>query len=167
MKTKLIVSFLTFTFLGAVVFSQQPTHAQPVGSAAATAPARPFYPVATTACIQDSGGQMQRIFVNADVAVGELDTDKYKVMLSSAPDSNAPFIVDDAVFVNGQRFNGYTETNSPYDHLSEKPDVCYQAVPAVDVTGCLRHDGHVLVQCMDVGGGVFGCSALYLRVVPR
>jgi hypothetical protein len=166
-----LLSLSTF-FVGSTLHSQEPKQ-QPLIIADAASPGstdqiRSFYPVTLGLPIIDSSGQIQRLFQNADIKVGQLNTDKYKLILSSSPDSNTPFIVDDAIFVNGQKLAGYSVWHvDPRGHLGENPSVCYEGTPAADVTGLIRRDGHVLIQCMDLGGGTFCSSALYLRVVPK
>jgi hypothetical protein len=129
-------------------------------------PPKPYYLVSTGIPIIDSSGQKTRIFLAAKIHIGQIDPDKYRVWLSEKPDENVPFIVDDAVFVNGQRFNGFTSYDSPLSHLAEHATSAYRGVPAVDVTDCVRRDGNVFIQCMDIGGLAFCSSPLYLRVVP-
>ena len=128
-----------------------------------------FYLITPSINLQTSGNQLQRVYLNVDLLVGQLNTGKYKIILSSSPTANTPFVTDDAVYISGQRLacGTVSDPSIAWAHLGENPAVWYQTAPAVDVTGCLRRDGHMLVQCLDLGGGVFGCSALYLRVVPK
>ena len=152
------------------------SHVRPVAIADAVLPGSggsvySSYLVTSAVNLLDSSGQYQRVFVDVDINVGQLNTDRYKLVLSSSSDANTPYAVDDALFINGQKvvcgLPNEEVGNSPRSYIGRDPATCYQANPAVDLTAYLRRDGHVFIQCIDMGGSVFGCSALYLRVVPK
>ena len=89
-------------------------------------------------------------------------------MLSSLPDTNAPIIVDDSIVVNGRHYNGFAGvTTDPRPFLGQNPEVCYKPVNPIDITSDLRIDGMVFIDALDIGGAVFCCSRLYLRIEPK
>jgi len=134
-----------------------------------TATSMPSFYIVSNGCpIIDSGGQTQRIFQQSQFWVGNIDTAKFRLFLSSLPFTPAPIIVDDAVFVNGSMHGGFLNvTTDPKRHLGENPDVCYTGVQPIDVTNEIRRDGWIHIQLMDMGGYTYCASRLYLVVEPR
>src|SRR5436305_11009369 len=76
--------------------------------------------------ISDSGGQLQRLFLPAaPIVLGTIDTRRFRVMLSSLPDTNAPLIVDDNIIINGRQVAGYAGvTADPKRFLGQSAEVC-------------------------------------------
>ena len=127
-----------------------------------------FYLITPGYPITDSQGQKERVFYQNQVWVGNVDTTKYQLFLSSLPDTPAPIIVDDGLFVNGAWHGGFTRvTTDPKQHLGENPSVCYTEVEPIDVTNDVRKDGWIYFQLMDIGGYTYCASRLYLIVHPR
>ena len=118
--------------------------------------------------ITDSGNQTHRVFVNATVNVGKIDPARSRVTLSSLPESDAPFVVDDGLFINGRLIGGFTSVKSdPKQSLGRDPIVAYNPIEPQDITADLRNDGALHIQAVDLGGYTFCCSRLYVRVTPR
>jgi hypothetical protein len=129
--------------------------------------ARSPIPVTAGIPISDSGGQLQRVFLSVAVPLGTVDP-RFRVILSSLPDTNAPIIIDDSIVVNGHHYNGFAGvTTNPKLFLGQNPEVCYKPVDFIDITKDLRTDGMVFIDALDVGGAVFCCSRLYIRIVPQ
>lgn len=118
--------------------------------------------------ITDSGNQVQRIFIQANITLGSIDPTKFKVTISSLPDTDAPIIADDALIINGRLIGGFASVKvDPKTVLGQDPIVAYNPIEAVDITQDLRSDGHLFFQAVDLGGYTFCCSRLYLRVAAR
>ncbi len=127
-----------------------------------------FYTITYGCAITDSGNQMQRVFQESHIWVGNVDVTKYQLFLSSQPYIPAPFIVDDGIFVNGHLHGGFMGvTGDPKQHLHDLPAVCYKAVDPIDVTTEIRRDGWLHLQLVDWGGYVYCASPLYLVVHTR
>ncbi len=119
----------------------------------------PYVPITRS----DDGNQ--KIFVNQALRIGRIDTKRFRVTLSSLPNTDAPIICDDAISVNGHIYGGFSGvTVDPLSLLGQNPEVCYKPVPAIDISNDLRCDGMLFIQLLDLGGAAFGASGLYVRI---
>lgn len=127
-----------------------------------------YYLVTTGQPITDSGGQTQHLFMNIGLQLGQIDTSKFKITISNLPDDDAPFVVDDALSVNGNVHGGFAGIKSdPKQSLGQDPLVSYIPTESLDISNELRSDGMLYLTALDLGGYTYCCSRLYVRVSPR
>ncbi|WAS97423.1 hypothetical protein [Nannocystis punicea] len=114
--------------------------------------------------IRRSVGEHQVIFIEWSDTV-ELDGMK-RVMISSDVSGSGGVIVDNDIIVNGRRIpKGFDSTFAdPMKRLGQPVEAAYAPIPAVDITGDMRHDRRVYVQLVDFGY-TYGSSRLYVVVL--